>query len=415
MDDRLQRKLKRMGVTRGLKVVKSPPSSAPERAFKPAPPATLPGVEIQTNHGPVWVDRHTYTATHKHGAYTLGELSSISGEAVTLLGTPGLGARPAFLDTETTGLAGGSGTLAFLTGIGVWQDEAFTLHLVFMRDPGEELAAMHYIADILRKATGLVTFNGRGFDVPLLETRFILNRLSPQWTQLPHLDLLTVARQLWRDHLPSRRLGELENKILGVARTSEDVPSWMIPDLYVQYLKTGETAEMARIFYHNLVDVLSLASLLVHTAQMVISPERMQLAAAEWVGVGRVYDRAEREAAAFIAWERALCGDEGLLEPACAVRLWREMGVRHKRCEAWERAFALWDAWAERLSLDVEPLVERAKYYEWTLKDVEAALAETGAALARAAQHPRGLERDLILGELYHRQGRLKRKIANGE
>jgi len=413
MDDKFRRKLSRMGVLKGLKGLKtSPPVPQPETAFVPAQDVPLPGAEVATAHGPVWVDRQVYAGDYVHGAYPLGDVAGVSVEALTLLGAGMLGTRPAFVDTETTGLARGAGTLAFLTGIGVWDAGQLTLHLVFLRDPAEEAATLHYIADVLAEATGLVTFNGRTFDVPLLETRFILNRLLPRWSALPHLDLLTVARQLWREHLPSRRLGELETKILGIQRSGEDVPSWMIPELYRQYLNTGVTGEMARIFYHNEIDILSLLTLLVHAARMALVPDELALAAGEWVGVGRLYDRAAREDDALAAWNHALSGACGALDPTCAARLWREMSTRYKRRQAWTEALAVWDMWATHRPLDAGPLVERAKYYEWARKDLAAARAATETALARAQKHPRGTNQDVLLEELHHRQARLERKIG---
>jgi len=417
MEDKFRNQLKRLGVMKGLKALQ------PSRPPAPAEPArrarsALPGGEIATPHGPVWVEKQVYPSAHLHGRYALGEMQRLPAEALPLFGVADLGARPAFLDTETTGLAGGAGTLAFLTGIGVWEGDApqggaLTLHLVFLRSPDEELAAMRYVEGVLDGATGIVSFNGNGFDLPLLESRFILNRLAPRWRALPHLDLLTVARQLWRDHLESRRLGMLETAILRVQRAEMDIESALIPWLYRQYLDTGDTSDMARVFYHNRIDVLSLVSLLVHVTRMVTSPEQMALAPGEWVGVGRVYDRAGREAEAFKAWERALLEESGTLDEGAAAQLWCEMALRHKRCGAWERAFALWDDWATCHPLAVEPLVERAKYYEWTACDLRAALSETDAALQRAGRHPKSLKQMGLLAELRHRKDRLERKLAN--
>jgi hypothetical protein len=169
---------------------------------------------------------------------------------------------------------------------------------------------------------------------------------------------------------------------------------------------------MVRVFYHNRIDVLSLVSLLVHVTRMVTSPDQMTLAPGEWAGVGRVLDRAGREVDAFVAWERALT-DMDNLDEACAARLWAEMALRHKRREAWAEALVLWDAWIESQPLAVDPLVERAKYYEWTTGDLHAALSETDAALQRAERHPKGFKRTELLAELRHRKERLERKLAN--
>ena len=417
MDEPLRRRLRKLGVVKGLSGLKAgpkpegvrrPESSAPSRS-------ALPGAEKSMDEGVFWLDLRHYDRAYTHGRYALSGLDDVPETALDLLGVPDLGDRPAFLDTETTGLARGAGTLAFLVGVGVWSGEGFDLHLIFMRDPDEEPAALAYLTELLSGVTGLVTFNGRGFDVPLLETRYVMNRMPLTPLALPHLDLLTVARRLWRDHLPSRRLGELERRILDVMRTEQDLDSGLIPWMYRHYLATGDAREMVRVLYHNEIDVLSLASLLVHAARMVEMPAEMALASAEWAGIGRVYDRAGREAEAFRAWQLALSGEVDELDANCAARLWKEMGVRFKRRKAWPEALAIWDTWTDRLPGDVAPLVEKAKYYEWTVRDLGEALACTEVALARAATHPRGMRRFGILGELEHRQERLKRKLVRDE
>lgn len=399
-----------MGVVKGFKALQSEREQRPP-APAPAAPRALPGAKIPTAHGPVWVERRVYPATHVHGRYPLGDVAVLPPGALDLLGAPDLGDRPAFLDTETTGLAGGAGTLVFLTGVGVWAEGALTLHLVFLRDPAEEPAALHYIEDVLQGSTGLVSFNGRGFDVPLLESRFILNRLPPTCLLRPHLDLLGVARQLWRDHLTSRRLGVLETELLGICRTEQDLDSGLIPWIYRDYLRTGDPTEIARVFYHNLIDVLSLVTLLTHTARVAATPEAMGLAAAEWAGVGRLRARASDEAAACAAWARALDTPAEALALETAERLWREMGLRYKRCGAWEQALEIWAKWSARDPLATEPLVEQAKFYEWQTRNYAAALEITETARQRQLQLPAGRQNPRLLVELEHRMERLQNKL----
>ncbi len=413
MDDSLQQRLRKLGLVKGLGDLSARSERAADDGY--AASLTLPGAETETAWGRFWLWTRTFAPETRHGCHLLGQLADLSDEALDLLGVPALGPRPAFIDTETTGLARGAGTLAFLVGVGVWQAEGLVLHLIFMRDPTEEAAALHYLTEVLTAATGLVTFNGRGFDVPILEARYVLNRMPPLPLTLPHLDLLTTARKLWRDHLASRRLGELERAILGVARTKQDLDSSLIPWLYRQYLETGDASEMARVFYHNEVDVLSLASLLVHVAKMVTMPSDMALAAAEWVGVGRMLDQAGRKAAALEAWRWALSGRAGELDPDCEGRVWEVLGLHHKRREAWSEALAIWDAWAAAMPGAISPLVEKAKYYEWTARNLDAALSCAEVALQRAARLPSGLQRYRTLAELQHRKARLLRRLAHDD
>ncbi len=412
MDPNFQRKLRRLGVVKGVQNLKpTPPPQAAPVASPPTMPThdSLPGEAISTPRGMTWVWQRRYPGTHFHGAYALGEMERLDPQALALLGGGSLGTRPAFLDTETTGLAGGAGTLIFLTGLGVWEDDGITLHLVFLREPDEEPAALTYLTEVLRSVTGLVTFNGAGFDLPLLESRFILQRMPPFWRALPHLDLLTVARLLWREHLPSRRLGALETELLGLARTETDLPSWMIPAAYREYLLTGRTDEIRRILYHNEMDVLSMVTLLVHCARQVQMPAGLHLAAGEWVGVGRLLERAGRIDEAEAAWKQAL--EEDTLPSDIAARLWESLALRRKQAGEWEMALEIWKYWAERLPHAIEPLVERAKTFEWTTHALEAALNETEQALNRAAGLPRGIAREQALSELRRREARLRRKL----
>ena len=183
----------------------------------------------------------------------------------------------------------------------------------------------------------------------------------------------------------------------------------MIPSAYREYLLTGRTDEIRRIFYHNEVDVLSMVTLLVHCTQRVQAPETSALAAGEWVGVGRLYERAGQIREAEVAWQRAL--EEDILAPDVAARLWQALARRRKQNGEWEAALEIWECWANRLPRAIEPLVERAKVFEWLTHDPAAALRETQRALERAATLPRGIAREEILGELRHRETRLQRKL----
>jgi uncharacterized protein YprB with RNaseH-like and TPR domain len=409
MSNDLQRKLRRLGVVKGAegleKSVKLPQPDLPDALL------SLPGKEVRTAYGSFWLDQRIYTQEHEHGLYTLGTLQSIVQNDMSVFGVNSLGSTPAFIDTETTGLAGGAGTIAFLIGIGVWEQPAFTLHLVFVRNPDEEEPALRYVAEVLNKCTGLVTFNGRTFDLPIIESRFILNRLIPEWYDKPHLDLLAVARQLWRDHLPSRRLGELEEKILGIVRTDEDIPSYLIPYYYRQYLETGQTAEMRQVMYHNEVDILSLVTLLVHVINMVSAPEEMELAATEWAGLGNVLFTAGSKKEAITAWEKALSHLPDNLPADTASRLCNKVGLYYKRRISWDKALQIWDTWVENVPDAVNPLVEKAKYYEWTASSVEQALTMTESAIHRVLEHYEETAGERLMQDLLHRKERLLLKL----
>ncbi len=169
-----------------------------------------------------------------------------------------------FLDTETSGLAGGTGTYAFEVGVGRFTDDGFRLAQFFMRHPGEEPALLAGLTKFMDGMKAVITYNGKGFDIPLLNTRYTLMGMSSPFEGVGHFDLLPLARRLWKIRLESRTLGNVENLILGVIRGEEEVPGYLIPEMYFEYLRTQDARPIAGIFYHNAIDILSLAGLFSH-------------------------------------------------------------------------------------------------------------------------------------------------------
>lgn len=173
-----------------------------------------------------------------------------------------------FLDLETTGLAGGTGTYAFLCGIGVAEGEFFKVLQFFLEGPAREKNWLEAIDAIVPKDACLVTYNGKTFDLPLLRTRHILSRSVPTWDRAPHIDLLQHARRLYRGRLESCSLGSMERHVLRVERTGEDIPGWQIPALYAEYLRSRDASKLHGVFYHNRQDILSLAALYCRVAHI---------------------------------------------------------------------------------------------------------------------------------------------------
>ena len=146
------------------------------------------------------------------------------------------------------------------------------LRQYFLRDPGEEDALLNQLVEDLAAATGWVTFNGRAFDLPILETRLTLNRQRGALGQRPNLDLLPLARRLYRRRLPSCALGDLEKHVIGLQREQDDVPGALIPQMYIDYLRTRDPSEMRRVIYHNAMDILSMATLGAHLLEAFATP-----------------------------------------------------------------------------------------------------------------------------------------------
>jgi hypothetical protein len=237
----------------------------------------------------------------------------------------------------------------------------------------------------------------------LLETRFIMAR--QRWPALRHLDLLPAARRLWSNVAADCRLSTLEETVLGVTREG-DVPGSLIPRLYLDYLRRKDPASVVGIFAHNLTDLLSLAALTGWTARALSDPEGLDLSAEEYLGLGRLWELADRDRALAcyrISLERGLRGD-------LRGRLLLRLASQHKSRAQWDQARQLWEACIEQGGFDVRPWEELAKYSEHRVRDFATARQIVEAALARAEAAGAA---DFLLDDLRHRLYRLECRQAS--
>jgi len=405
----LTRKLHRLGVVKGTRELVSPPAPQPP----PQDEALPPGQQIKTPLGYCFYVQERYPLDHWHGHAPLSVLLAHDQAAAARMAAapqPEFDLRQTlFIDTETTGLGRGAGVLAFLIGAGYFKDDAFVLRQYFLRDPAEEPAALQHLDNWSEGFGGLVSFNGRGFDVPVLQNRFTLARLRPTILKAPHLDLLPPSRRVWRGRFESCRLGVLEQHVLGVQRGQADVMGWLIPDLYRQYLRGGDNGEMRQVLYHNAVDILSLVVLAGRLCRLFAEPladdvdPRERVALARWFQALNLPERAEA------AYRAALEGFMPLeTQRVCLAGLAALLKRQNRRAEA----APLWMQWALQDENTVEAQVELAKFYEWQQADLEKALAWTQQALGVAARWPKGLRRQDAEAELNHRRARLERKMG---
>lgn len=289
-----------------------------------------------------------------------------------------------FLDLETTGLAGGTGTLPFLVGMGYFRDGKFKVGQYFLAEMADEDAMVRSLGAFIREMDfkSVVTYNGKAFDLPLLETRFALHRERFPLADLPHLDFLFAARQLWKHKYESCRLFHLAREIVKAER-DEDIPGAEIPLRYFQYVRTGDEALIEPILYHNQEDILSLLGVVIAGARLLGRGERPEAAdemdPLDLVGVGRLYESAgdaERSAELFEqALKRNLSGE-------LSVRVQRKLSAHLKRNRDWGKAVILWKDLSRQDQLDA--FRELAMYYEHKEKRFDEALraAEEGLAMA---------------------------------
>ncbi len=404
----LSQRLRRLGVSKG-KLPK--PAKEKDSALAGLPPGHL----IETPLGRAFYLEERFPLDHVHGRRPLGAwLAQAPAVAARMLPEPAPSdldlRRFLFIDTETTGLGSAAGVLPFLTGWGYFTDDAFVVRQHFLRDPGDEAATLHHLARWTQDFEGLVSFNGRGFDLPLLENRFILARLRPPVLGLPHLDLLPPARRVWRGRLDSCALSSLERHVLGVVREGTDVPGWLIPDLYRDYVRSGDASQMGRVFYHNLVDILSLVSLADQLCGLLADPLAPGVESGARVALARWHEAMDlaQEAEAIY---RAALEDEGLLPLDLQHAALSRLGALLKRQDRRDEAVPLWVQLALQDESAVEAHVELAMFYEWHQVDLVKARAWTDQAFKLVAAWPADLRREQAEEELRHRLARLDRKI----
>lgn len=310
-----------------------------------------------------------------------------------------------FLDVETTGLSGGTGTLAFLIGTGrVVRGEAgdeFVVRQYFLRDFPDEPAALEALADDLADSP-LVTFNGRTFDWPLLSTRLRIHRTAV--ADRDHADLLPPSRRLWAGSLDSHSLAAIERHVLGVVR-GQDLPGYLMPAAYFGWLRTGRAGALALAFDHNEVDVVSMAALWATVTRVLSEPtDRPMAVGKDHLGTAHLLLQHGEAVRARACLEAACAAGLGRETPA----LWRTLGDLQRRAGDLDAAKRTWRRWlVESDRFDPHPFESLAKVSEHVEKDALAALALVEQALTRCPDdHP-------AREGLAHRANRLRRKARS--
>jgi len=176
-----------------------------------------------------------------------------------------------FLDTETTGLSGGAGTVAFLVGLGWIEGNSFVVKQYLMRDYSDEAEMLSLISEKMRAFDICCTFNGKTFDLPLIKTRLTMCRMQDKWRELDQLDLLAPSRRTWKLRLGSCRLARIEEYILGQGREG-DLPGSEVPKRYFSFLKSGDMTLLQDIIDHNRQDIYTLGTLLAHLCELYANP-----------------------------------------------------------------------------------------------------------------------------------------------
>jgi uncharacterized protein YprB with RNaseH-like and TPR domain len=400
--DRLRRRIER------VEGGSMEPSRAPERPVveeasdDSSAEQYLNGQVIENDLGSYFLAERFYPNHGLHGSFEISRLGEMPGHWLEGISKGDIPASDlshwAFLDTETTGLAGGTGTCAFLVGVGVIEPNGFRVRLFFMRDYDEEGPMLRALSEFLVSYEVLITYNGKSYDAPLMETRYRLRRQPNPLDRMHHLDLLHGSRSLWKLRLESCRLMNLESEILGVERHG-DIPGKLIPHYYFEYLRTKQAFKLVSMFHHNAMDIVSLACLTEVVLPTFATPEQAALHhGADLLGLARWLRRTGDHDAAASIYRKALSAN--MADAELFAALWEAALIERKRGHHEAKRDLLLDLSSSRNPFQARALEELAKHCEHRDKKFSQALdlAQQAAALEPNEQ-------------LDRRMARLKRRI----
>ena len=359
----------------------------------------------ENNDGRVFTVSHRYPYGYVHGKQDIhvpGKLEKLT----WLLNAPSSieAEKILFIDTETSSLSTGAGSFVFLIGLAWFGEHGLSLKQIFLDHPTNESPFLSSFERTLAAFTTFASFNGKAFDLPMLRSRFVLNRRKPTFEKFDHHDLLHTSRHIWKMRLESRRLADIEREILHFQRLNEEIPGWLVPQFYFDYLDSGDATPLQGVFYHNEMDVVSLAALMLHFDRLVEDQGMItEQDSRDVFSIGRVLGK-------YGHWEFS----EGFFNSQILQQLPEENQREASRyCASvmkkqgkWEQAVQYWQYAAE--NKDPCACIELAKYYEHRQKEIDQALYWTNQALLLLDV---GIANDRMTHtQTEHRLARLERK-----
>jgi uncharacterized protein YprB with RNaseH-like and TPR domain len=409
----------------------------------------LGGIVVSTAFGRCLAVDRRYESDRWHGEIRIGDCDLRAGDGLAML-DPALeirgrsGApqgdftestrsetlsRTVFIDLETTGLSGGAGTVAFLVGLGFFDLGAFQVRQFLLTSHAAERALLAAVADWLEDVDLLVSYNGKTFDVPVMETRWVFHRMELPFDGIPHFDMLHPARRLWKLRASASgesddggcRLATLERTLFDVRRVG-DVPGGEIPRRFFQFLRTGDPRPLEPVLEHNRLDLVSLAAVTARAVRLAEEGVDACRDASEALALGRVYERGGDPSRAESCYRRATAAEQIDVRVEALYRL----GLRCRRGRRFEEAAS---AWRELLDLGesradrANPVLEALRHFaaealaiheEHRARDYFAARELAMFALEEITESEASPVRRREEG-LRHRLARLDQKISRGQ
>jgi uncharacterized protein YprB with RNaseH-like and TPR domain len=387
----------------------------------------LGGRPIANPFGSCLVIERRYESDRRHGTVSVGECELDGAQRLRVL-DPSLAdaaaatstRRTLFIDLETTGLSGGAGTVAFLVGCGYFDLGAFQVRQFLLTSHSGERALLAAVAEFFDGADLIVSYNGKTFDLPVMETRWLFHRMQLPLDGVPHFDMLHPARRLWRSRMHEPALGDeggcrlstLERALFGVSRVG-DVSGMEIPSRYFRFLRTGDPRPLEPVLEHNRLDLVSLAAVTAHAASLAESGAEACRDDGEALALGRVYERAGALERAESCYRRAALSSSLDVQSEALYRL----GLHFRRSKRFDEAAA---CWRDLVSLTAPSAVRRrqgmaalrqfatealAIHHEHRVRDLGSARELAQFALDESADARK-------LDGLRHRLARLDRKLA---
>ncbi len=370
------------------------------------------GKVLRTDIGSVVIRENSFPLNFRHGPNRLDELLELNPNYFAYIGKDAalsnLDIRKAvFIDTETTGLAGGAGTYAFLIGIGYFTQHSFFVKQFFMPDYQHEPAVLSLLEKKLHEYSAFISYNGKSYDIPALKSRFVLNRLPTRYAAYLHLDLLHAARRLWKKNIGECSLQNIERHILGFQR-HDDIPGYAIPQKYFNYLYSRDVNSLLPIFKHNAMDILSLISITLSAGKAF---DKCEYPSDSLAVMKVLYHLNEFEKAGQFLNNL----NSQMNESLCALyqaRLLKKMSLTEQAEKQW-----LWLI-DQSQNFHVEPYIELAKLYEHNHGNACKALDIINRLEKRLKIRQElfsSNESELFNDDIAHRKKRLNRKLRNAE
>jgi uncharacterized protein len=369
--------------------------------------------KIKNQFGEYVLREKIFPLDYKHSVYLKHFLEIQSNSFVLIAQDARCGALSPkdllFFDTETTGLAGGSGTYAFLVGIGFLENNCFRIQQYFMHSFEAEKALLTDLLCVFQKFKAFVSFNGKSYDLPLLRNRFILNRLNFDWEQKCHIDLLHSSRRFWKRIYVENSLQALEKNVLGFKRL-DDIPGAEIPKLFFDYLRKKSAKNIKPIMQHNVMDILSLVSLITIQNQIIQKPH-LTTVDYDRAGLIKSYENTGRYVEANNTIDKVISKKKG---PQNYELMLRQSFI-FKRLKQYDKASEIWEFLLTNYSsFNPHVYIELAKYKEHYLKDYTGALFLINKLFKRIElldELGKRINYHIERDEIKHRKERIIKKI----